>query len=434
MEPLARARTAAVLATLWMVLAPAYSSAVDDQPATQPPAAQPAAQPEAQRPGLVKRMVVSFLSDDETGDGRGLHLGPFFPRIESLSSGGGLAAMLHFWAPDIGGTPIDVHASAAYSIYRYQYYDLQVGLVPHEGQHLPRVARGTNTPFPLSDLEKTAVVPGFDIYASARYRNYPRESFYGIGAASSQLDRTNYQMKDGLYEGIVRFRVARLALMFRAGLLQTTIGAGTDASFPDTGTSFDEATAPGLIRSPDFVHLSGAAWLELRDEPLNPHGGASVGVAFSRFDDRNGNAFQFNRTIVDAREYVSLGSKRHVIALRQVTSLEAPDAGSKVPFYMLSTLGGGSFLRGYGSFRFRDEKLLALAGEYRFELHPKVELALIYETGKVFPTMSEFDLHDLRHNWGIGIRLKSPREVRLCLDVLHGAEGTRVDVKLGPSF
>ena len=222
--------------------------------------------------------------------------------------------------------------------------------------------------------------------------------------------------------------------MFRAGLLQTSIGPGTDSGFPDTGTSFAEATAPGLTRSPDFVHLSAGVWLELRDEPRNPHGGASVGVAFSRFDDRNGNAFQFNRTVVDAREYFSLGSKRHVIALRQVTSLEEPDAGSSVPFYMLSTLGGGSFLRGYDSFRFRDEKLLALAGEYRFELHPKVELALIYETGKVFPTMREFDLHDLHRSWGVGIRLKSPREVRLSLDVMHSTEGTRVDLRLGPSF
>jgi hypothetical protein len=425
METLGRARAAAVLAALWTVLAPAYSFAVDGQQDVQP---------EAQRPGLVKRAVVSFLSDDDTGDGRGLHFGPFFPRVELLSSGGGLAPMLHFWAPDIGGTPIDIHASAAYSIYKYQYYDVQVGLVPHEGKHLPRVAWGTSAPFPLSDLEKTAVVPGFDIYASARYRDYPRERFYGIGAASSELDRTNYRMQDGLYEGIVRFRVARLALMFRAGLLQTSIGAGADSSFPDTGISSDESTAPGLLRSPDFVHLSGAAWLELRDEPRNPHRGASVGVAFSRFDDRLGSAFQFNRTIVDAREYFALGSNRHVVALRQVSFLEEPDAGSSVPFYMLSTLGGGSFLRGYGSSRFRDQKLLALAGEYRFELVPKVELALIYETGKVFPTMREFDLHNLRRSWGVGIRLKSPREVRLCLDVMHSAEGTRVDVKLGPSF
>jgi hypothetical protein len=410
-----------LLAALWGLLAPAYSVAAD-------------VQAEAGRPGFLKRAGRSFLSDDETGDGRGLHLGPFAPRIETVSSGAGLAPMLHFWTPDIGGTPLDVHASASYSIYGYQYYDLQVGLVPHEGKRLPRLARSTSAPFPLSDLERTASMPGFDVYASARYRDYPREDFYGLGPDSPQLDHTGYRLKDGLYEGIVRFRVKHLSLMGRAGLLQTAIGLGTDSAFPDTGISNGEGTAPGLLRAPDFLHLSVAAWLELRDEPGNPHRGASLGVSFSRFDDRDGNAFRFNRTVVDVREYIRLGSNRHVVALRQFTSLDEPDAGSRVPFYMQSTLGGSTFLRGYGSFRFRADKLLGLAGEYRLELHPKVELALIYEAGKVFKTMREFDLQDLRQSWGGGIRLKSLREVRLRLDVLHSPEGTRMDFKLSQSF
>ena len=101
---------------------------------------------------------------------------------------------------------------------------------------------------------------------------------------------------------------------------------------------------------------------------------------------------------------------------------------------MQSTLGGSTFLRGYSSVRFRGDKLLALEGEYRHELRPKIELALVYEVAKVFPAMREFDLRNLLRSWGIGIRLKSPREVRLRLDVLHSAEGTRVDLKLGPSF
>lgn len=85
-----------------------------------------------------------------------------------------------------------------------------------------------------------------------------------------------------------------------------------------------------------------------------------------------------------------------MLAFRQVTALDTPDAGSSVPFYMRTTLGGSTFLRGHDSFRFRDDKLLALAGEYRFELRPKVELALIYQTGKVFRRMGEFGLSDLR--------------------------------------
>ena len=342
--------------------------------------------------------------------------------------------MVHLWAPDLGGSPIDIHGSAAYSVYEYQYYDLQVGRVPHEGKSLPRVAWGTRGLFPLADIEKSAAAPGFGIYASAQYRDFPREDFYGIGATSLRLDRTDYRLRDGLYEGIVRYRVARLSFMARAGLLQASIRPGTDSAFPDLGIANDEGTAPGLLRSPDFVEVSGGAWLELRDEPHNPHRGAALGVAFSRFDDRHANAYEFNRVLVDAREYIPLGSNRHVIALRQVTSLTEPDAGSRVPFYMQSTLGGSAFLRGYSSARFRGDKLLVLEGEYRFELRPKIELALIYEAGKVFHTMRGFDLGNLLRSWGGGIRLKSRRDVRLRLEVLRSAEGTRLDLKLGKSF
>lgn len=424
-------RTLATVLSLG-VLAPSAAAGAQDAAAEHRAASADDPQ-EPQRPGLVKRTARSFLSDDAAGGGRGLHLGPFAPRLAIVSSGAGPAPMLHFWAPDIGATPLDVHASASYSIFGYQYYDLQLGLVPHEGQRLPRVQRGTRAWFPLSDLEMTAAVPGFDVYVAARYRDYPREDFYGIGAASLRQDRTDYRLRDGLYEGIVRFRVSRLSFMGRAGLLQTSIRPGTDSAFPNTEISDDERTAPGLLRSPDFLHLSAGAWLELRDEPGNPHRGASLGVVFSRFDDRHGSAFQWSRVSVDAREYVRLGSNRHVAALRQVASLDHPDAGSKVPFYMQPTLGGSS-LGGYSSFRFRDEKLLALAWEYRFELRPKLELALVYEAGTVFPTMRELDLGNLRRSWGGGIRLKSRREVRLRLDVLHGIERTRVVLQFGPSF
>ena len=241
MKSRGRAQAAAALAGVWIALSAAHSLAAADRQ-------------EHQRPSLVKRAVRSFLSDDEAGGGRGLHVGPFFPRIEIVSSGAGLAPMVHFWAPDIGGTRLDVHASAAYSIYSYQYYDLQVGRVPHEGKRLPRVAWGTGGLFPLADLEKSAAAPGFDIYASARYRDFPREDFYGIGATSLRLDRTDYRMQDGLYEGIARVRVERLSIMARAGLLQASIRPGADSAFPGSdsaglGSPETESPAPGGFRA-----------------------------------------------------------------------------------------------------------------------------------------------------------------------------------------
>jgi len=388
----------------------------------------------AEHRGLIKRKFHAFMSDDTDANDRGFRVGPFQPGIGIVSSGAGPGPMLHLWAPDMGGSGLDLHASGAYTIYRYQYYDAQFGRIPHEGKRLPRMERGTSALFPLSDLEKTASVPGFHLYLSARHRDYPREDFYGVGPASLKASRSDYRLKDDFFEGVIQTRISRVAFMGRAGLLRPSIHPGTDSLFPNTELSNTERSAPGLVGTPDFIHLSASAWLEMRDQPMNPHRGLSLGVAVSRFNDRHATAYQFTRVVVDAREYLPLGSHRHVLALRQVAFLDTPDAGSLVPFYLQPNFAGSSFLRGYGASRFRDNKLLAVGGEYRLGVRSNLQLALIYEAGKVFPTMTDFNLRRLEHSYGVGVRLKSPRRVRLRVDLLRSPERTRVDIKLGPSF
>lgn len=390
--------------------------------------------PEPPREGLIRRTVHKFLNDDAEVGARGFHVGPFHPGLTIPSSGAGVGPILQLWTPDLGGSGLDFHASAAYSISGYQYYDAKFGRVPHQGDRLPRTHRGTSALFPLLDLERSAAVSGFHIYLSARHRDYPREDFYGVGASSLKANRTDYRLKDDFFEGVIQAKVSRLTLMGRAGLLKPSIHSGTDSLFPNLDLSFNEQTAPGLSAAPHFLHVSAAAWLELRDQPANPHRGLSLGLAVSRFNDRHANASRFSRVVVDAREYFPLGSHRHVIALRQVAFFDKPDAGSHVPFYLQPGFGGSSILRGYGTTRFRDDKLLALGAEYRLGLHRNVQLALIYEAGEVFPTLNDFRINQLQHSYGVGVRLNSPRRVRLRVDLLRSPERTRLDIKLGPSF
>lgn len=419
-----------VSVALWAALASSSAFAGDDVVAPTP---TPTPIPE--REGFFKRTFHAMMNDDVDPNARSHYRwGPFEPRVEILSSGAGPAPVLHLWAPDLGGSGLDFHASGAYSIYGYQFYEAQFGRVPYIGRRLPRTGKGTTDLFLLSDIERSASVPGFHIYASARHRDYPREDFYGIGPASVRANRTDYRLKDDLFEGVIQTRVSHLSLMGRAGLMKPSIHPGTDSLYPNTELSNTEKTAPGLTSTPDFMVLSAGVWLELRDQPTNPHRGVSLGLAVSRFDDRNATAFQFNRVVMDAREYIPLGSHRHVIALRQVASLDTPDAGSVVPFYLMPNFGGSTFLRGYGSTRYRDNKLLAVSAEYRLGLHKNIQLALIYEAGQVSPTMHDFNMSRLEHDYGAGIRLKTLKRIVARLDVLHSSERTRVDIRLGPSF
>lgn len=425
-------RRFAFAAPLCLVLACSSALAGDDGVSPSP---TPAPSPAPGREGLFKRTIHTVMNDNVDPNARSsFRWGPFEPRGEILSSGAGPAAVLHLWARNLGGSRLDFHASGAYSIQGYQFYEAQFGRVPYVGRRLPRTGKGTTDLFLLSDIERTASVPGLHVYASARYRDYPREDFYGVGPHSSPNNRTDYRLKDELFEGVIETRVSHLSFMGRAGLMKPSIHAGTDSSYPDTELSNTEETAPGLTSTPDFIVLSAGLWLELRDQPANPHRGVSLGLAVSRFDDRHASAFQFNRVVMDAREYIPLGSHRHVLALRQVASLDTPDAGSAVPFYLMPNFGGSTFLRGYGSTRYRDNKLLAFGAEYRLGLHKNIQFALIYEAGVVSPTLHDFNLNRLEHDYGAGIRLKTLKRIVARLDVLHSSERTRVDIKFGPSF
>jgi hypothetical protein len=395
----------------------------------------PSPTPAPTRVGFIKRTMRTVMNDDVDPNKRSaFRWGPFEPRAEILSSGAGLAPVLHLWAPDLGGSGLDLHASGAYSIYGYQYYEAQFGRVPYVGRRLPRTGKGTTDLFPLSDIERTAAVPGLHFYVSARHRDYPREDFYGVGPDSRLTDRTDYRLKDELFEGVIQTRVSRLALMARAGLMRPSIHPGTDSAFPNTESSNTNETAPGLTSTSDFIHVSAGLWLEGRDQPANPHRGFSLGLSVSRFDDRHAASYQFTRVVMDAREFIPLGSTRHVLALRQVAFLDTPDEGSLVPFYMQPNFGGSTFLRGFGSTRFRDNKLLAMAAEYRLGLHKNIQLALIYEAGQVASALHGFNLSRLQHDYGAGLRLKTLKRIVARLDVLHSSERTRFDIRFGPSF
>ena len=78
--------------------------------------------------------------------------------------------------------------------------------------------------------------------------------------------------------------------------------------------------------------------------------------------------------------------------------------------------------------------MLVLSGEYRWEAAAGIDLAVFYDTGKVFPDASDFGFGDLRHTIGLGIRGKSLRRTVFRLDVGRGSEGTHVFLAFGPAF
>ncbi len=359
----------------------------------------------------------------------------FYGRIlGTITTGSGFAPGIRYWRPNISGSLFTVQASAAYSIRHYQEYVLQLGKDPTRRDEFvfrPNV-RGKEM---LRLDEPHRKVGDFFLYADLRYRDFPEEDFFGLGPHSKLTDRTDFSLTGSSYGAVVGYQFTSwLNLAGRAAYLTMSNGPGEDNMFSDIHERFDDLTAPGLGRQPDFLNLSSAALMDFRDRPGNPHSGGMLGISLSRFDDRGSEEFDFSRLAVDGRYYVTLGSDQRVMAFRFFTLLDDEDPGTRVPFYVQEALGGDGSLRGFNDFRFRDNNLLFLSAEYRWEASPAFELAFFYDRGKVFSKRSDFDF-SLEKGFGFGIRLKTPESVLLRLDFARSREHSlRMHFKFGRSF
>ncbi|MDA2926501.1 outer membrane protein assembly factor [Acidobacteria bacterium AH-259-G07] len=340
-----------------------------------------------------------------------LHYKRLYPRFGSIHPDSGLAGGIRYWNPNFNGSFLDVQSSAALSAGGYQLYRFQFGEIIRREQD-------------------------FFLYADLGYRYFPEEDFFGVGPESKEADRTDFVFEQASYDAVLGYQPNRwFGAAVRAGYLQMNTDLGKDDRFPATQELFDDSSASGLDRQPDFFRLNSGIFLDYRDVPGNPHRGGILSFSFSRFDDRGGRDFEFNRFTFDARHYIPLGSIQRVFALRFFTSFDDPDGESRVPFFLQKTLGGNEMLRGFRRFRFRDTKLLYVGGEYRWEAAPALEFAIFYEAGKVFSDFSDLDFTGLRKSFGGGVRFKTPNGVFMRIDIGHGdVEGTRAWFTFGPSF
>ena len=82
------------------------------------------------RPTFLERQILQFEKAEKPAiSTRNFH--GFYPRVAGISSASWIAPIVRFWQPDIGGTRLSVHASAAYSLRGYELYDFQAGRMPH---------------------------------------------------------------------------------------------------------------------------------------------------------------------------------------------------------------------------------------------------------------------------------------------------------------
>ena len=278
---------------------------------------------------------------------------------------------------------------------------------------------------------------GGRLYAEgyASRRSYPMERFFGLGPDSQRDNDTDYLFVNDLVGG--RAGVRPFAPLLVGGGLDFNkpyVGAGRKDTVPTISSLFDETSAPGLSRQPDYLRPFAFVEFDYR-QPKNVRKGGLYRVDLSHYADRDYDAYSFNRVDVNLEQAVSILGERRVFTGRAEVATTDVSSGQQIPFYLMPTLGGNDSLRGFREYRFRGPHALLLQGEYRFEIWSALDGAFFYDAGKVADRRSDLDFNHLEHDYGFGFRFNTDNAVVMRVDAGFGSrDGKHVYVVFGGRF
>ena len=344
------------------------------------------------QPGTVEKWLDWAEGTLTTGSG-------FHPFFQSAYAGGGFtlgAGYLKYVSPY---NTVDVRGSLTLSGYK-------------------RIEAEFVTPQLLSGRGKLSVLGG--------WRDATRVGFYGIGMETSQDNRVNYSFEQPYASTLLTVKPRRTPLFVAAGVEVSQWKSGpAGGSDPSIETVYTPATLPGLGAQPVYVHTQGTAGIETRLAPDYARRGGFYGVTFHDYADTD-SELGFELIEYEAIQHIPILRETWVISLRgrvQTTSLKEDQ---QIPYFMLPSLGSGSTLRAFSSWRFRDRNSLLLQAEWRVIVNRALDLGLFYDTGKVTEHTSDLSLDGLESNFGVGVRFHGPVSTPLRVELAKGSEGFHV--------
>ena len=311
-------------------------------------------------------------------------------------------------------------------------FTLGAGYRQHVSSYNSVDLRGSFTVKGYTRLEAEFLAPRlFDrrgvLSVTGGWRQATQVGFYGIGTSGTSVDdRTDYGFEQPYASAVLSYRPTRGWLVLGAGVeaSQWTQEPGSGAA-PSVEEVYSPSTLPGLGSSPTYVHWSGSVGADWRPAADYARRGGYYGVAVHNFADTD-EGFGFTQVDYTAIQHVPILRDVWVLSLRgEVQTTQLKD-GQTIPFYMLPALGGGSSLRGFASWRFRDRHSMLLSADWRVLANHFLDVAVFYDAGKVVSATSELNLEGLKTDFGVGIRMHGPMSTPLRIDVAKSNEGLQL--------
>jgi len=267
------------------------------------------------------------------------------------------------------------------------------------------------------------------------WREATQVGFYGLGMDNSKDDRTNYDFEQPYGSATLELWPARKYLMFRGGveLSEWSLHPGKGRAWPSVETRYTPATLPGLGARARYLHTEGTVGLDWRTSPGYTRRGGFYGATLHDYSD-NDDEFGFRQVDYEAIQHIPILREAWVISLRgQVrTTLNKDD--QVIPFFMLPSVGGGSSLRGYSSWRYRDRHSIVGQAEWRIMVNRFLDMAFFYDAGKVTSRRADLDFDGLKNDFGLGFRFHGPFATPLRIEVAKSREGIALVFASTPIF
>jgi surface antigen Omp85-like protein len=256
------------------------------------------------------------------------------------------------------------------------------------------------------------------------WRDATEVGFYGIGTDTSLDDKTNYRFQQPYLSGLLTVFPRRNVLMLRGGVEYSQWnqkhGEGTS---PSVEQVYTPATLPGLGAKVNYLHTQGTVGLDWRTSPGYSRRGVYFGVTGHDYRDSD-DEFGFRMVEYNAIQHIPILREAWVLSFHERVQTAFDNDNQEIPFFMLPALGGGSSLRGYSSWRFRDMNSLLLQAEWRIMVNRYLDMAFFYDAGKVAAKTSDLDFDHLKDNWGFGLRFHGPFSTPLRVELAHSREST----------
>jgi hypothetical protein len=258
------------------------------------------------------------------------------------------------------------------------------------------------------------------------WREATQVGFFGFGTNTAESAEANYGFKQPYAQALLTVRPRRKFFLLRAGFEATeweqTPGSGSQ---PSVEQVYTPETLTGLGTKVTYLHSQGTVGIDSRESPGYARRGGFLGVTFHDFTDPD-NRYGFKQIDYEGIQHIPILREAWVLSFRGFVSTTGEKSGEQIPFFMLPSVGGGSSLRGYSSWRFRDRNSMEIQAEWRVMVNRYIDTAVFYDTGKVEAHTKDLNFDGLKNDYGIGFRFHGPLATPLRIDFANGNEGFHI--------